>query len=245
MPKPLVILKVGSTEPQVRARRGDFEDWFQAGMGFGCEELQVCALHLGERPPALDEVLGAVVTGSSAMLTNREPWSVLATQWIAELVESSAPLLAICYGHQLLAQAAGGRVGWNPAGREIGTVDVELLPPAQDDPLLHGLGSPLAVQESHSQSVLELPPGAVHLARNAHDPAQGFRVGEHAWGLQFHPEFDADIVRGYLESRRATIASEGLDVDSLLKNLADTPRASTILKRFGELVRARRSASTA
>ena len=238
--RPVVIVKVGATEPTVRAaQRGDFEHWFSRGMELGPDEWSVVAPFEGDALPSPDRCAGIVVTGSSAMITDRADWSERTKDWLAGAVDAGRPVLAICYGHHLLADAFGGRSDWNPNGREIGTVQVELEDAAADDPLLHGLGSPLIVQESHSQAVLELPPTAKRLAHNAHDPCQGFRLGAHAWSFQFHPEFTADIVRGYITARREAIESEGLDVEALFAALADDPAGQTILARFGAYVRER------
>src|SRR3546814_6485680 len=93
------------------------------------------------------------------------------------------------YGHQLLAHALGGEVGDNPNGRKMGTVAVDLLPAAADDPLFTGLPDRFLAQATHQQSVLRAPEGATVLARSDHDDCHAFRWGEAAWGVQFHPEF--------------------------------------------------------
>src|SRR5690606_28142940 len=133
------------------------------------------------------------------------------------------PVLGICYGHQLLAYACGGRVDYHPAGREIGTVDVSLTQSSRTDPLLADLPMDFPAHATHSQSVLELPANAVHLARSAHDNHHAFRVGTAAWGLQFHPEFDAAIMKTYIEERAGDLREEGLDVDRLLQQVKETP----------------------
>ena len=125
-------------------------------------------------------------------------------------------MLGICYGHQLLAHALGGEVGRNPRGREIGTVVVRRLAPAQHDPLLGVWSEAEPAHVTHLESVLALPAGAVRLAESDLDPVQAFTVGERAWGVQFHPEFDAETVRAYLLARTEKVRAEGLDPDALL-----------------------------
>lgn len=234
--RPLAILKTGTTEPSLRKRRGDFEDWFRTGLDLEPEDTPVVAVHAGGRLPWHGSLSGCLLTGSSAMITSRADWSERTKAWLRRALEAELPILAVCYGHHLLAEAAGGRADWNPRGREIGTARVHLTPAAAEDPLLAGLESPLIVQESHSQSVLELPPEAVLLASNEADPCQGFRLGRCAWGLQFHPEFDADIVAGYLESRREALESEGVDVEACRATLEDGTAGASILARFADLV---------
>jgi GMP synthase (glutamine-hydrolysing) len=170
------------------------------------------------------------------MVTAREAWSERAAEWLAAVVQRGTPVLGICYGHQLLAHALGGRVGPNPRGREIGTVPLCLLPGAKDDALLGALAGQSVVHVSHVESVLDLPPGAQRLAENDCDPNQAFAMGERAWGVQFHPEFDADIVRGHIVCRRDAILEEGIGADALLRDVVDGPDGTEVLRRFARLL---------
>jgi len=236
--RPIVILKTGNTLPGIDAARGDFEAWIEPGLGWPAEDLLVIEVHRDEPLPAPDAVAGVVVTGSPAMVSDREPWSVRSGEWLASLVELGTPILGICYGHQLLADVLGGEVGPNPRGREIGTVCVELFD-HRDDPLLAGLGDRLPAHTTHLETVLRLPDGARAMARSALDDNHVFRVGAHAWGVQFHPEFDADVMRRYVDARREPILAEGLDADRIRAAVEDTPASAALLPRFGELVRQR------
>ena len=98
-----------------------------------------------------------------------------------------------------------------------------------------GLVSPLRVQVCHTQSVLRLPTGAARLAFNAHDAHQAFRFGPCAWGVQFHPEFNADVVRTYIDDMRPLLAAEKQDPDALRAATVDTPYGEEVLKRFARL----------
>jgi len=235
---PVAIVKTGVTVPSVAARRGDFEHWIAAGMGLEPARARVVRVFEGEALPDPRHLAGAVVTGSSAMVTDREPWSEAAAEWLGAAVAAGTPVLAICYGHQLLAHALGGRVGKNPRGREIGTVEVALAAGARDDDLLGQFPGALFVQNSHLESVLELPPDATRLATTKLDPNHAFRVGDAAWGVQFHPEFDADIVRGYIAARREALLEEGVDADALSRSAVDGPDGAAVLRRFAEIVEA-------
>ena len=232
----LLVMKTGTTVEGVRQRRGDFERWIIDGLGIPDEDVDVLDVQAGSRLPPPEMPLGVVVTGSSAMVSERDPWSERCAQWLAAAVLAETPVLGICYGHQLLAHGLGGRVGPNPRGRQIGTLKVELVAAAKGDALVGSLPASFAMQASHVESVLELPPGAELLATTSGDPHHAFRVARRAWGVQFHPEFDVDIMRGYLEARRDVIGAEGLDPHALLDAVSEAPHGSALLRRFAELV---------
>jgi len=234
--RPLLIIKTGVTVPEIAERRGDFEDWIATGMGLESASLRVVRVDVGEPLPDPRQHSGVVVTGSSAMVSHREPWSEATGGWLVRAISAGTPILGICYGHQLLAQALGGDVAPNPKGREIGTVTVTLAQAAASDPLLGGLPPRFPGQASHVESVLRLPAEAVPLASTRLDPYHAFRAGARAWGIQFHPEFDADIVRRYLHARRAQVADEGLDVEALLADTTETATAASVLHRFASLL---------
>lgn len=233
----MLIVKTGTTLPSVAKRRKDYESWIATAMGMSQSQIEVASVNLDEALPHAREVGAVVITGSSAMVTDREPWSERTAEWLHDAVKGGTPVLAICYGHQLLAHAFGGKVEQNPHGRQIGTIDVVLTEESQRDPLFGGFQPVLHLPVSHLQSVVKLPSGARRLATTERDPNHAFRLGEQAWGVQFHPEFDADIVRGYIEARRSEIQAEGLDPTTLHETATDTPHGTLLLRRFANLVR--------
>jgi GMP synthase (glutamine-hydrolysing) len=230
----MLIVKTGTVRTALTDADGDFEDWFARALG---RPVQVCSVFEGEELPAAGAAGGVVVTGSAAMVSDREAWIGRTAEWLRTAVEAGVPVLGVCFGHQLLAHAFGGRVGPNPRGREIGTVSVALTEGAAADPLLAGFPARIDVHATHLESVLELPPGAELLASSALDPHQAFRLpGRAVWGLQFHPELNAAITRGYVEAKARDMRREGLDPDRLLAEVRETRWGGEILARFARLV---------
>jgi GMP synthase (glutamine-hydrolysing) len=241
----ILIIKTGSTLPGLKSRKGDFESWIMAGMGLNADEVTIVDVTAGEPLPANGSHAGVVVTGSHSMVTEHPRWSERAAQWLALEIAAETPTLGICYGHQLLGYALGGTVEENPLGWELGTVEIKLDEQAARDELLGGLdsveGNPrtaaMKVHASHTQAVTRLPPGAVRLASSSRDANHAFRVGRTAWGVQFHPEFDCDIVQTYIQHCRRKLIADGQDPDQLMRDSEDTEWGAKILQRFAKVAK--------
>jgi GMP synthase (glutamine-hydrolysing) len=234
--KPILIIKAGSTFPSIKESRGDFEDWIIAGMEIEREKFLIRDVSSGASLPDYEKISGIVITGSHANVTEHHDWSERTAAWLPGAVQRRIPLLGICYGHQLLAYALGGEVDDNPNGVEFGTANVHLHETAEKDFLFSDLPPQVPFQVSHTQSVLKLPPTARLLASNSMEPHHAFVIDDCAWGIQFHPEFDADIVKRYIEILRDYLQSKGLKPDELIEKSFDTPFGEVFLKRFAEIV---------
>ncbi len=233
--KPILIVKAGGTYPDMAARYGDFEDWFLARMDRSAAPIQTVSPFSGQRLPQTASYGGIIITGSHDMVTEKHPWSERTAGWIKQAVEAEIPVLGVCYGHQLLAHAMGGVVGDNPKGKEFGTVSVRLNPQGRQDRLFDGTPETFTAQACHSQSVLQLPAGATLLAASDMDPHHAFAIGRRAWGVQFHPEFNGQILRIYIQRFADDLHAQGRDVARLLADVKETPQSNALLHRFQSL----------
>lgn len=233
--KPFLIILTGHAPETTRHRLGDFDQWFRAGIDLPSACVRSVDAIGGENLPDATAISGAIISGSASMVTDRLDWSERLAGWIRTAMDARTPLLGVCYGHQLMAHALGGRVGELPSGREMGTCDIELLEGADHDALTHALPRHFAAQTSHRQCVLEIPPGATVLARSRLDPHHILRYAPHAWSTQLHPEFSVEALRGFIQMRADTLRNEGRDVASMLGTLRDTPDARALLPRFARL----------
>jgi len=234
--KNIVIIKAGDSIPSLVARRGDFEDWIIAGIGDSHPSTMVVSVHKGETPPDFDLISGIVITGSHESVTDQADWSERTASWLVKAVEREIPILGICFGHQILAYALGGIVDYTPGGPEFGTVSFSLTAASKDDPIFGNLPRMVEVQSSHYQSVLKLPPKATLLAFSEKDPHSAICYGPCVWGVQFHPEYDADIATAYMHEFSGLIEKSNEDVTSLLGNCKDTITGRLILRQFAEFV---------
>lgn len=235
----ILIVKTGGTFADYAAERGDFDDWTAQGMSLEDGSWVGVDVQGGERLPEPEGWAGAVITGSHDMVTDGLPWIADAAAWIRRAAAAGLPLLGICFGHQLLADALGGRAAYHPDGLEIGTADITRTRASAADPLFRGLPEVFPGHVTHSQTALKLPEWATLLATGSHDPHQAFRAGESVWGVQFHPEFDAPAIREYVRRREAELAASGRDVDAILATVRDTPESASLLRLFADYCLAR------
>ncbi|WP_027797396.1 glutamine amidotransferase [Paraburkholderia acidipaludis] len=237
--RPLAIFKLDSTFPELSGTLGDFEDWFQrATVGHGMP-VQIRDARDEHALPEPALLAGAILTGSACMVTARLPWSERLRLWLRRAVEAGLPVLGVCYGHQLLADALGGSVAARREGAEIGTISVARHATSDNDPLFAGLPQQFFAQSVHWQSVTRLPDQAVLLAGSEADPHQAYRVGENAWGVQFHPEFPMAAMRFYIETYQDTLRKEGQDPFRLGRHVQETPEAAGLLPAFARVCNTR------
>jgi len=230
--KQLIIIKAGDTFEDVMQVHGGFDKWINDRLGAPSGLVRVVDVENGEELPEPSSILGAVMTGSHSMVSEKLEWSEKTAGWIRDAVNAGMPYFGICYGHQLLAHAMGGVADYNPLGLEIGTVKIKSLPMMMNDPLFNEMPELFDAHVIHSQSALELPAGAVRLAENGHDANHAFRVGDHAWGVQFHPEFSAEIMKCYLNKFDKQLAEKGVDYKVLVDEVRDTEDATSLLMGF-------------
>ena len=235
--KNIVIIKTGDSIPSLVTRRGDFEDWIIAGIEDSHPfSGSVVPVHRNGLLPDFDKTSGIIITGSHAMVTDQSDWIKKTAHWILKAVKQEIPVLGICFGHQILAYALGGRVGYMPGGPEYGTVRLQITDNIKKDPLFGNLPRTFSVQESHFQSVTKLPSMSVLLGSTEKDPHASFRYGKYTWGVQFHPEYDADIANAYVDEINNEIKKTHENAAALPLNCSDTVEARTILTRFAELM---------
>jgi GMP synthase-like glutamine amidotransferase len=145
---------------------------------------------------------------------DRHPWLRDEKTLLDDLLERDVPMLGVCLGAQLIAEAAGAVVG-RASRPEIGWHEVEVVAEGRSDPLLGPLAPRFEAFQWHSYE-FPLPPGATPLARSA-TCLQAYRVGDSTWGIQFHAEVSGADAEAWIDDYRSDedAVRIGLDVDGL------------------------------
>lgn len=199
-------------------------DWFtEAGLG-----LKLVRAHAGDPlPENLDGFAALVVLGgdqrayADATGTPGAPWFPALEGLLRKAVRHHLPTLGVCLGAQLLAQAHGGLVERSTAGPEIGPGLVARRDAADTDPLFKWVPLLPDVVQWHSDEITELPIGAVLLAASTRYPHQAFRLGDRAWGVQFHIECDAAMIEGWVRNDAVLIAELGYEPEAVVAATVD------------------------
>ncbi len=194
---------------------GTLAEWLPAA---GLELVLVNPWDGEDLPADLDGFDALVVMGGpqQAYDDGSAPWLPATKALLRTAVADRVPTLGICLGGQLLARALGGQVRAGVDGPELGGHLVAKKDVAAQDPVFGGVPFTPDVIQWHYDEIAALPVEAVLLASSPLYPHQAFRVGECAWGLQFHIETTPDMVRSWAAKDGGRAAQWGLDVDRAL-----------------------------
>jgi GMP synthase-like glutamine amidotransferase len=212
----LGLLLCDDVPSRLRHIAGGYRDMFDALLrpyvpGVEWSHFEV---HRGEMPPAPGTCDAWLCTGSRYSVYDERPWIASLKGFVRDLHAAATPFVGICFGHQVLAEALGGRVARAPQGWGIGVRDMTIV---QREDWMQPVLEQVKLQYMHGDQVQALPPDALVLARAPHCEVALFRVGETMLGVEGHPEFPPDYERALLEIRREAIGAA--EVDAALATL--------------------------
>lgn len=161
----------------------------------------------GELPPSPGACDGWLCTGSRFSVYDDHEWIDALKGFVSDVHESGRPFVGICFGHQVLAEALGGKVERAHQGWGLGVLEMTIENP---EPWMRPLQDHCKLQYMHGDQVQKLPHGSVVLAQARHCPIAMFRVGN-MLGIEGHPEFSAAYARALLSARRERIGIETVD----------------------------------
>ena len=194
-------------------------------------DLTVIAPYDGDVAPDLSGFDGVVFTGSGVEWNTDDPRAAPLADVMRAAFAAGRPTFGSCNGMQLAVSVLGGAVGESPKGREDGlAIGVRLTEAGRTHPMLAGRRDGYAVPCVHRDEVLRMPEGAELLARNDHSAVQALaydRDGIRFWGVQYHPEYDAEAMAGMLDSRNLTTPQMRADLAVVTRDPAAAERLGT------------------
>jgi GMP synthase-like glutamine amidotransferase len=189
-------------------------------------ELSIVRAHAGEALPAeLDSFNALIVLGgdqNAYLDEDGQPgagWFPQVEGLLRKAVRHRLPTLGLCLGGQLLAQAHGGMVERAPSGPEIGPGLVARRDQAEHDLLFAAVPFAPDVLQWHFDEITELPLAAKLLAASPRFPHQAFRLGDRAWGTQFHIECDTEMFAGWVANNADWLREQGRDPERLVESV--------------------------
>jgi GMP synthase-like glutamine amidotransferase len=185
----------------------DYPDMFAAAFAEVTDaiEWQVFDLTREEMPAHANACDGYLVSGSRHGAYDALPWIPGLEQFIRDVARSGRPMVGLCFGHQIVGQALGGRVEIAPQGWGLGIREVAVT---MDEPWMRPQRERFAVPVCHQDQVTALPPGAVRLASNGHCENFIVRFTDRILGIQGHPEFSVDFMGMLVQWRKDRMPEE-------------------------------------
>jgi GMP synthase-like glutamine amidotransferase len=220
------LLECDHTDPELRGIDGDYGEMFVRLFAQHGAHLALTRIDLigGAPLPPLEAFDAYVVTGSRLDAVAEEPWILALGDFLRRAHEAGTPAVGICFGHQLIAHALGGRVERAEGGWGVGVHAAEITAATSPAEVPHRFRLLL----SHQDQVLALPHGAELLATSGHAPIAALQAGS-LLGFQGHPEFSPHFAAALMERRIDRI---GAEVVADARRTLDTPTDQASIARW-------------
>lgn len=169
------------------------------------EDVRVYDIATGEWPLSLDECRVWIITGSAKGAYEADDWIIQLKKFIVQLDMHEKKLLGICFGHQVIAEALGGRVLKSEKGWGLGVKDFKII---NSEPWMQPFKNKISLLFTHQDQVVELPQKAKLIASSEFCPNQMYQIGNHILTVQGHPEFSVEYTQYKIDSHRKIVSED-------------------------------------
>lgn len=216
------ILQTGRAPEALRPTHGDYPDAFARLLGTADFTYRTWVVCDGELPDSPQDCDGWLITGSKFAAYEDHPWIPRLEDFIRRCFAEDVPLVGICFGHQIVAQAMGGKVEKYPGGWEVGRTVYDWG------------GQEMALNAWHQDQVTERPEGAELIATNAACENAALLYGHRILTMQAHPEFTPEFTRDLIEARGRGVVPDALldEANARLGDQLDRDLAAQRITRF-------------
>jgi GMP synthase-like glutamine amidotransferase len=222
------ILQTGLAPEALQGEMGDYPDMFARlleGHGFTFRTYRVVE---GEFPASVKECEGWLITGSRHGTYEDHPWIAPLEQFIRDSFAAKVPMVGICFGHQIIAQAMGGKVERHPGGWAVGATDYDFS------------GQPMVLNAWHRDQVTEAPKNAKVIASNEFCTNAALLYDDLALTVQAHPEFRPEFVDGLMKTRGKGLVPEEV-MAAAATRLQDPIQDKTMAAQIAAFFKAKRT----
>ncbi|MBV7299439.1 glutamine amidotransferase-related protein [Enterovibrio paralichthyis] len=228
------LLICDDVKPELQASHRNYTDMFQSLLTQADPKVRLRFYRVidGEYPENIDDCDGYVISGSRYSVYDDLPWIKQFETFVKTLYAVGKPTVGICFGHQMMAQALGGKVERSANGWGVGIATSKITEhPAWISPQQNAF----SLVVSHQDQVSELPPEGKSLATSDFCPIGMFTVGQHFLGIQGHPEFSRAYSFDLMESRRDRIPPEVISAGQA--SLSETPDSEEVTRWLLHFIR--------
>jgi len=216
------ILLTDHVVPELINEHGDQTDFYDYifNLADPAINLRFYDVVLDHYPESIDECDGYLITGSKLSVYDAEDWIRKLENYVQLLNEKKKALLGVCFGHQLIAKALGGKSERASIGWTLGVQDYDFR---DTFPWVEDQSQSVGLIHSHQDQVTQLPKQAELIASNTRVPIAMFKIGDHVMSMQGHPEFTPEYAHAVATMRKEILGEEVYKKasDSLKNQIAD------------------------